>query len=263
MSIVLITGNHPRHQYFVNSLSTTGLIHGWIRERRENIIPLAPKNISKDLSNLFNHHFALRKKFENQFFQEIQNINLPTIEIDKENLNSKDTVSFINKIKPDLVISYGCNKISNQIIEASNCKFWNTHGGLSPWYRGVITHFWPSYFLEPQMTGLTLHETSETIDGGNILFQTSAEMMKGDGIHQLASRSVLGYIKKLKENIAQLDFKNLPEGKPQQSNGKLFKASDWRPEHLQVIYNQFDDSIVDLYLSGEISKKKPKLISVF
>ena len=33
MSIVLITGNHPRHQYFVNSLSTTGLIHGWIRER--------------------------------------------------------------------------------------------------------------------------------------------------------------------------------------------------------------------------------------
>jgi hypothetical protein len=38
---------------------------------------------------------------------------------------------------------------------ATNLARWNIHGGLSPWYRGAITHFWPSYMLEPQLTGMS------------------------------------------------------------------------------------------------------------
>lgn len=262
MSILLITGDHPRHEHFVKNLSSTNLITGWIRENRENIIPPIPKNINRNLITLFNHHFSLRKRAEDEFFLDFKNINVPMKNVNKDNLNSKETIEFIKKIKPNLVISYGCHKISNNLIKASNCKFWNTHGGLSPWYKGVITHFWPSYFLEPQMTGLTLHETSDELDSGNIIFQTVAEMKKGDGLHQLACRSVCGFTEKLKNTLTKLDFTNLPNGAPQLTGGKTFKATDWRPEHLDVIYNKFDDSIVDLYLSKKITNKNPKLISV-
>ena len=262
MSIILISGDHPRHKYFVKSLITTGLVVGLILEKRENFIPVAPKNISKKLSTLFDHHFLLRDKVESEFFQINQDINIPAIEVSKESLNSIETISFIKKMNPKLVLSYGCHKIDKSIINSFKCKFWNTHGGLSPWYRGTITHFWPSYFLEPQMTGVTLHETSDLIDGGNILFQTSPEMVKGDGIHQLASRSIRKYINILKEKLIGLDYNNLPNGRPQSSTGKVFKTSDWKPEHLEIIYDKYDDSIVDLYLSGGIKNKLPNLISV-
>ena len=38
MTIILITGNHPRHHYFVNELVETGLVTGWIKELREEFI---------------------------------------------------------------------------------------------------------------------------------------------------------------------------------------------------------------------------------
>ena len=61
---------------------------------------------------------------------------------------------------------------------------WNIHGGLSPWYRGGVTHFWPSYLLEPEYTGMTLHELTNDIDGGGIIHQNISSLNIKDGIHQ-------------------------------------------------------------------------------
>ena len=43
--------------------------------------------------------------------------------------------------------------------------------------------------------------------------------------------------------------------------GKLYLKSDWKPEMLRVIYEFFDDKIVDLYLDNKIKCPKPKLIN--
>ena len=44
--------------------------------------------------------------------------------------------------------------------------------------------------------------------------------------------------------------------------GKLYLKSDWKPEMLRVIYEFFDDKIVDLYLDNKIKCPKPKLIKI-
>ena len=115
---------------------------------------------------------------------------MPALEVDVDSLNSEDTIRFVNNYNPNLVISYGCHKLHQKFINNVTARFWNTHGGLSPEYRGVITHFWPSYFLEPQMTGMTLHETTDFLDGGELIFQTAAPMVQGDTLHRLAARNV-------------------------------------------------------------------------
>ena len=43
---------------------------------------------------------------------------------------------------------------------------------------------------------------------------------------------------------------------------KLFMNKDWKPEMLKVIYNFFDDKIVDLYLDKKIKCPKPELIKI-
>jgi len=261
MSIVLITGNHPRHRFLVSELSRSGKVVGWIREVREDFVPAPPLSLNKALAQLFSRHFLLRQDAEDEFFGLSSPIECPTLEIPLEELNGARTVNFLIKINPKLVISYGCHKLDSALMRSIRGVFWNTHGGLSPEYRGVITHFWPSYFLEPQMTGMTLHETTDAIDGGAIIHQTSASMVKGDNLHQLAARTVLEYSQSLSALLAKLDYDSLPSGRVQKASGRIFKGSDWRPEHLQVIYDLYQDKIVDLILAGELKGREPSLIS--
>ena len=46
------------------------------------------------------------------------------------------------------------------------------------------------------------------------------------------------------------------------TSGKIFKKTDFQPEHLAIIYKYYKDKIVDLYLEKKINSPKPKLIKI-
>jgi hypothetical protein len=263
MSICLITGDHPRHKFLVKELFQTGKISCWIVEKREKFVPEPPKNLKKDLMDLYIHHFNERERVEMEVFGESSNVyDLPTLEVSNSTLNSPEAIKFVMKHSPKMVISYGCHKISNKFIESIKGQFWNTHGGFSPDYRGVATHFWPSYFLEPQMTGMTLHETTDHLDGGRVILQTSAPLVKGDTLHRLAARNVEHYVFELRQRLTSLDLLKIPLGIEQKKYGKVFSSNDWRPDHLRMIYETYNDSIVDYVLDGRLDGREPELLSV-
>ncbi|SBS34753.1 Phosphoribosylglycinamide formyltransferase [Marinomonas aquimarina] len=261
MSFVFISGDHPRHRFMAYQLAKSGHMKAWVIEQRENFVPTAPAHLAEDLQVLFNQHFQLRESVENSWFQ-YETLQLPTLHTSHADLNSAATIDFIKQFSPDLVLSYGCHKLSDAFMKAVSSAFWNTHGGLSPDYRGTITHFWPSYFLEPQMTGMTLHETTPELDGGGIIFQTAAPMVRGDSLHQLAARNVEIYATELAEKLTDLDFSKLPAGITQAHYGKVFRSSDWRPEHLRLIYEVYQDKVVDAVLDGHIKGREPTLVCV-
>lgn len=262
MSIVLITGNHPRHGHLVSRIAQSANVVGWIREVRESFIPSPPVGLDDDICELFATHFNRRDEAEAQFFGASVLPDVPRIDVALKDLNGEQVNSFLSDLSPHLVISYGCHKLNINSIAPAGTTFWNTHGGLSPDYRGVTTHFWPSYFLEPQMTGMTLHETTEHIDGGAIVFQNAGTLVAGDGLHQLAARTVFEYAELLANKLVGLDFENLPCGYTQSGSGRLFLARHWRPEHLRLVYQQYNDRIVDAVLEGTLEGHKPSLVSV-
>jgi len=262
-NVCLITGDHPRHKFFAEKLIATGQICSWVVESREAFVPVPPGNLDFGLKNLFIHHFSERDRIENMIFHSGREaISVPTHKVDSVTLNDDATIKFVNQFKPKLVISYGCHKLKAKFMDNISARFWNTHGGLSPEYRGVITHFWPSYFLEPQMTGMTLHETTDFLDGGEIIFQTAAPMVSGDSLHRLAARNVELYSDALASKLMGIDFLNLKRGLKQSGYGKVFMAKDWRPEHLQLIYNLYEDRIVDAVISGQLTGREPNLVDV-
>ncbi len=262
--ICLITGNDPRHKHFATKLISTGKICSWVIEEREEFVPHALANISSDLKGLFEHHFNERERVEMEVFGASveAEISIPFFKVSHLDLNGDNTIQFVNQTSPKLVISYGCHKLNENFLKTVGVRFWNTHGGLSPDYRGVTTHFWPSYFLEPQMTGMTLHETTNFLDAGAIIYQTAAPMVRGDTLHRLAARNVEVFAKELSEKIKLLDVSKLPQGITQVEYGKVFMGRDWRPEHLRFIYETHDDAIVDKVIGGVVEGREPKLISV-
>jgi len=263
MKIVLVTGSHPRHAYIARKLAGSGCLSGIIIEEREAHLPVPPKHLSADLKRLYTHHFQRREAVEQRFFSESSFPAVACLKTSNSKLNAAPTHEFICRHKPDLLLSYGCHMLSPETLSAVEGEKWNIHGGLSPWYRGAITHFWPSYMLEPQMTGITVHELSPQLDAGDVVHQCCAPLIKGDGLHELAARAVLQVAEELEPLISVLQKNKCIIKTPQRTTGKLWLGRDWRPEHLRLIYELYDDSIVDRYLDGMIAKREPRLIRQF
>ncbi|GAA6194426.1 methionyl-tRNA formyltransferase [Phaeobacter gallaeciensis] len=264
MSLIVITGDHPRHKYLANQLAEAGLLSGWVIERRKPFMPEAPAGLGDDLTRLFNLHFKRREEAEERFFGTPSvPKDLRVLDVTPETLNDVATRDFIRAGNPNLVLSYGCHKLTDQLIAEAGCTFWNTHGGFSPQYRGVTTHFWPSYMLEPQMTGVTMHETTSHIDGGAVIHQNAAlELHAEDGLHDLAARTVKAYADEIPALLGKALQGDLPAGQPQKTSGKIWIGSDWRPEHLRLIYDTYEDRISAAALRGEIEGRVPTCVSL-
>lgn len=262
MPIVAITGDHPRHSYLVQQIASTGLLSGWIREKREAFTPEPAACLPPDLASLFRHHFAMRAAAEERHFgNALPSIACDTLDVTLDGLNGASAAAFIRRHAPKIIISFGCHKLEAHMLNAEYA--WNVHGGLSPWYRGAGTHFWPSYMLEPQMTGVTLHETTEAIDGGAIIHQTGVDLVRGDGLHDLACRAG----KKFGEAIPSVlkrayNSANKIEGVTQATAGRIWTTAMWRAEHLIPIYRHYTDTIVSRTLDGEIEGRTPNLVTL-
>jgi hypothetical protein len=264
MNIVFMTGSHPRHAFVAEAVARSGLLRGLVIEEREDHMPEPPKGLAPATESLFRRHFADRAASEAKFFR---SVNTPSgvnsLKVSLDDLNGPKTWAFLDQQKPDLVLSYGVHKLTPETLGHACGLRWNIHGGLSPWYRGVVTHFWPSYFLEPQMTGMTLHETTEAIDGGAIVHQTAADLVRGDGIHDLACRAVAGLALHLPELLQRAAIGHTSPPVVQKTSGRIWRSVDWRPEHLHPVYELYGNKIVDFALDGKFECHPPKLIQQF
>ena len=115
-------------------------------------------------------------------------------------------------------------------------------------------------FLEPSFAGSTFHYLTKEPDAGDIIHQIIPTLEYGDKIHDVASKVISA------SSIAVVDLLELflINGSWIKSNqkhsGKNFLDSDFHATHLRLIYNTFDEKIVDYYLKNKIRNRVPKLI---
>ena len=117
------------------------------------------------------------------------------------------------------------------------------------------------------MVGTTYHIIDEFVDTGEIIHQNVPKLALGDSMHDTSCKAVnsaLDDLDKVVDHISERIKKNIKPKKDLslRNKGKLFKNSDWKPEMLKIIYEFFDDKIVDLYLNKKIKCNKPNLIKI-
>lgn len=264
MKICFIVGDHLRHTYLYNSIASSFDISAAIVVVREPSIPNAP-DLEPSLRKLHDMHFERRLGAETWHFGNATPLwkSSEHIKVDMASLNSVRCIEYMKQYQPDLLITWGVPILGNEMLAAIPGEKWNIHGGLSPWYRGTATHFWPSYMLEPQMTGMTVHRISPQVDGGEIVHQTVAPLVSGDGLHDLGCRAIIALC--LEMSALLTTFQHcLKDGRRlvyanQKTSGKIWRTSDWQPNHLRLIYELFGDRIVDSYLEGRFVTRPPKI----
>ena len=86
-----------------------------------------------------------------------------------QDLEIKDTIDM------DLIVSFGYRKIISQSVLSQFKKpIINLHMSYLPYNRGSHPNFWS--FIDNTPKGVTIHEVSNGIDDGNIIFQKKYDM---------------------------------------------------------------------------------------
>lgn len=94
--------------------------------------------------------------------------------------NSEHCQQLIAEAKPDVIVVYGTAIIHEPTFSLSKLITLNMHTGLSPFYRGDSTLFWPVYFDDPEHLGVTVHELVASVDGGDVASTAHIRYEKGD-----------------------------------------------------------------------------------
>lgn len=98
--------------------------------------------------------------------------------------------AILDEDKPEIIVVYGTLIIQPRIFCRARNITLNMHTGLSPWYRGDSTLFWPVYYDEPGKLGVTVHELVESIDGGAIAATANVDYEPGDSEAELFAKGV-------------------------------------------------------------------------
>jgi methionyl-tRNA formyltransferase len=176
---VLLTTDTPHHRYFAGM---TSALFPW------QAILVETRKISPPFE--LNHPFEKKRdeyekkvllKGNDQSFSEVSDTYL------YDSVNSKDAISKLNALSPDIIMVFGTGKLHPAVIETANIACFNLHGGNPEHYRGLDTHLWAIYHRDFNNLVTSLHFVNDTLDAGEIIFQAQLPLTKKSKIFQLRS----------------------------------------------------------------------------
>ena len=256
--VVFITGDQTRHYYVYQKFSKIfkNSIH----------IKISKKNKKDKIhsSKIYKKHINLIKKLENKILKLENNLEKNSYLLQRDDKYVSKLYSILSINRPDVIITYGCPFLEERIYKLAKKYHLNIHGGLSPWYKGAITNFWPTFLLKPANTGFTLHEISMNIDSGNIFFQTNIKPKINHGIIENNIYALIKFCRIIPNKLERMIYSNKKyKGIKQKSNGKIWTKNDFSDYLLNIVYKFYNDRI-NLYVKkNNIKYKKLKLFNIF
>lgn len=253
--IVLLTGSELRHTFFrkfigdSREISVVNTYCEGVEKSLRSMIYVDGKDSSRD------KHLYAREQSENDMFKlYIDNTEDQSnpIQLPKGDINLPAYTDKILESDPDLLIAYGCSIIKEPLLSAFTGRFLNVHLGLSPYYRGSGTNFWPLVNNEPEYVGATFMHIDAGIDTGDIIHQIRPRISWGDMPTNIGNRLIIDVCRTYQNIILQ--FNNLQ--KMEQITGvelrhKVYRNKDYSDDSVDQLYRNFNEGMIEKYLNEE------------
>lgn len=264
MKCVIFTGTHRRHLSMFSEVAESFSEIMLVVMEREEMIPQPDEGLNHHDRANFIRHFENREMAEQEFFGSAglhAFSKAHIVKVTREGLLSDLVLQKVKEFDANIAFVFGTGLILGDLLEALPENKINIHLGLSPWYRGAATLFWPFFMLQPQYAGVTFHQIIPSPDAGEIIHQCVPCLETGDTIHRVAAKAVVQANTDLKRIIAHFHKHKKFDAFLQNTTGRLWLNRDFKPHHLRVNYDLFEDRMVDAYLSGQLGSDKPKLLT--
>lgn len=252
--VVVLTSVEVRHRYFARRMAEAFDLRG-VAYEQTGYHPAAdpPSDLSARELELLERHFAERSAAEEKFFggacAPLSTTEARTIELSPGSLNSAETLAFVQSCEPRVVLVYGTNLVRDPLLAAFAGRMVNLHLGLSPYYRGTATNFYPLLNEEPEYVGATIHLIDVGIDSGAILAHARPRIERGDGPHDIGCKAIEAGAEKLISVVPEwLSGRRepLPQWKPDRP--RVYLRRDYHPRQVAELYDKLKAGMLERYL---------------
>ncbi len=257
--VIILTSSELRHTFFRNFIALSdgiSVIHSYC-EVLEKSLQTIVKNQRDHI--LRTKHLLNREQSEKDFFELfVHHIpdNSNTTFLPKGDINSSFYTEAIIKANPDLLIAYGCSIIREPLLSAFAGRFLNVHFGLSPYYRGSGTNYWPLVNKEPEYIGATFMYIDAGIDTGEIIHQIRPRIVWGDNPSSIGNRLILDMAYTYRDIIRHFEVIQRMKQLPKPDKEKVYKRKDFSELSVNILYDNFKNDLVKKYLSEETERCK-------
>lgn len=259
--VVVLTGNEVRHQFFRKFLGLSAnfqVISSYCEDAEPSRIIMGEK-----ISKLRKNHLEARSQTELDFFgvftEKAEDKSNPKV-LPRGEINSKTIVDEIIHLDPDYLIGYGCSLVKEPLINAFPGRFINLHLGLSPYYRGSGTNFWPVVNQEPGFIGASFMYIDQGIDTGKIIHQIRANIHPWDTLHTLGNRLIRDAAYACESLIDSFEqLVPIPDDFFPEYDEKYYRNRDFTEDAVVNAYQNLEKGLLANYLKTkpDVEKKYP------
>lgn len=257
--IVILTGSELRHTYFRKFIALSKeieVINSYCEGVEKSLRAMVKKEKANDLRS---QHLTAKEQSEADFFglfidHTVDHSN--PIFLPRGEINSLKYTQKIVKSNPQLVVAYSCSLIREPLLSAFKNCFLNVHLGLSPYYRGGGTNYWPLVNEEPEYVGATFMYIDAGIDTGEIIHQIRPKVSWGDTPVQIGNRLIIE-VSRVYRNIINnfYHLEKMPQ-LPKPATEKIYKNKEFSEESVVKLYDNFKAGLIQKYLAEEMAKCK-------
>jgi methionyl-tRNA formyltransferase len=249
LPVVAIVGNHLRHRWFAAGLARDGRVdlRAVVVERQRP--PKSGEN--EEESALIADHFAERSHAEDRYFGDAppwHDIGVEVREVERGGPNTDEVAAWVREHQPEHLVLYGCGIVKAPLLDRYDARAVNMHLGLSPYYIGHGTNFWPLVNGEPECVGATIHLATLSVDAGPILRQVRPEPAPDDGPHDLGCKTIAAGAKALRDELVAV-----AEGRarpvPQGPAGLVYRHADLTAAAVAELRRRFAEGMIPTYLA--------------
>lgn len=242
--IALVTSDHRRHRWLAGRLASMADLVALVSESKPAAEPGGgdPR---------VTRHLAAREATEEAFFTpapRYDTVAERTLALAWQGANGPQAASLLEEQAPDLVFLFGSCIIRDPILERFEGRIVNMHLGLSPYYRGSATNFWPLVDGLPECVGVTVHHATARVDGGAIIAQARPATQRGDDAHAIGCRAIEAGAAILEE-LARRG--SAPDGTRQSGGGKLCRRRDFSLDALRRMHENFASGMIPRYIDAK------------
>ena len=248
LKVVLMTGNALRHRYVAEKLGENFNLAGIVCEKKRASVEESDDRQEEE-SKVIQQHLAERMTVEEQFFGENDfPEETDLLEIPTGAANSHAAYVWVSERQPDYVILYGTSIIKPPLLEAFDGRIVNMHLGLSPYFRGAATNFWPLVERAPEYVGATIHLAVAKVDAGPILAQARPEIALNDRAHEIGCKTIVAGTTTMIHGLEKFHSGDLDCVFQDLSSGRVYRRKDFDANAVRRLWEQFDTGMIPEYL---------------
>jgi folate-dependent phosphoribosylglycinamide formyltransferase PurN len=211
---------------------------------------------TKEQNDLIADHFTARDQAELSILGDYKEFPpCDVMPVSQGTSNDPSVFEWVQSKKPEIILLYGSSIIRDPILSAYHGRMINMHLGLSPYYRGSATNYWPLVDGKPECVGVTIHMATLKVDGGDILTQIRPENLKEtDRSHEIGNKAIIAGTQALTGIVVPyLEGKIKPQSQELKS-GKLCRRRDFTAESLIQMRRNFDEGMIQKYLAEKMAR---------